>query len=96
MVIVWSEQARTELRKAYEYILQGSYQNAIKVSQEIVDAVLSLPANPGKYPLDKYKRDNDGTWRAFELHRYRISYRALPNEIRVVRMRHTKRNPLLY
>lgn len=80
MVIVWGKQAKAELRKAYEYILQDSYQNAMKVRQEIVNAVLSLSANPEKYSLDKYKKENDGTWRAFELHRYRISYRVLPSE----------------
>lgn len=64
MVIVWENDAKRELRKAYAYILQDSYQNAIKVRQDIINAVLDLSSNPEKYALDKYKRDNDGNWRA--------------------------------
>lgn len=96
MVIVWENKVKQELRKAYEYILQDSYQNALKIRKEIVDAVLSILQHPEKHPLDKYKKDNDGSWRVFELHRYRISYRVMPNEIRIVRMRHTSRSPMEY
>jgi hypothetical protein len=31
--------------------------------------------NPGFYGPDKYKADNDGSYRAFEKHSYRIVYR---------------------
>lgn len=96
MVIVWENEAKRELRKAYGYILQHSFQNAVKVRQAIIDAVLSLPANPERYSPDKFKIDNDGSWRAFELYRYRISYRVKKNEIRIVRLRHTSRSPQSY
>lgn len=46
MVTVWSKRAKTELKKAYEYILQDSPQNAVKVRDEIIDITLNLPANP--------------------------------------------------
>lgn len=96
MVIVWENEVKQELRKAYEYILLDSYQNAVKVRQELLQAVLALISNPEKYPLDKYKKNNDGSWRAFELYHYRISYRVMPMEIRIVRMRHTGRTPKTY
>jgi plasmid stabilization system protein ParE len=35
MVIVWSTRAKVELKRLYEYISKDSYQNAIKVGQEI-------------------------------------------------------------
>jgi hypothetical protein len=54
------------------------YQNAVKVRQTIINSILSLPENPEKYPLDKYKTNNDGTWRAFEIYHYRIWYRIKP------------------
>jgi plasmid stabilization system protein ParE len=76
MVIVWNENAKKELKKIYEYILKDSSQNALKVRQKIIEHILSLLANPEKHPLDKYKINNDGTWRAFEIYRYRISYRV--------------------
>ncbi len=96
MVIFWESEAKRELRRAYEYILQDSFQNAVTVRQAIIDEVLSLPSNPQKFNLDKYKKNNDGSWRAFEKYRYRISYRVKKNEIRIVRLRHTSRSPQTY
>jgi plasmid stabilization system protein ParE len=96
MVTVWSKGARMELRKAYEYILQDSPQNAAKVRDEIIDLTLDLPKHPEKHAPDKFKKNNDGTWRAFEIYHYRISYRIMTDEIRIVRMRHTSRSPLKY
>ena len=94
MVTVWSKVAKAELHKAYLYILLDSLQNAEMVREDIIDATINLSSYPEKHPLDKFKKDNDGTWRAFEKHHYRISYRVMPNEIRIVRMRHTSRSPL--
>lgn len=96
MVTVWSRQAMAELRHAYEYILQDSPQNAVRVKNEIIDITIDLPKHPQKYPPDKYKENNDGTWRAFEKYNYRISYRIMPDEIRIVRFRHVGRTPLSY
>ena len=96
MVIVWENKAKQEFKKAYEYILEGSYQNAVKVRVEIINTTLWLLKHPERYPLDKYKTDNDGSWRAFELHHYRISYRIMKNQIRIVRFRHTSRSPRNY
>lgn len=94
MVTVWSKEAMAELRKAYSYILLDSLQNAEMVREDIIDATINLGKYPEKHPPDKFKNDNDGTWRAFEKHHYRISYRIMPNEIRIVRLRHTSKSPL--
>ena len=96
MVVVWSNSAKVELRKAFEYIALDSLQNAQMVRDTLIDMTIDLSENPEKKPLDKFKKDNDGTWRAFEKHHYRISYRILKNQIRVVRMRHTSKSPLTY
>jgi plasmid stabilization system protein ParE len=66
------------------------------VRDTLIDLTIDLPENPEKHPLDKFKKNNDGTWRAFEKHHYRVSYRILKNQIRVVRMRHTSKSPLAY
>jgi plasmid stabilization system protein ParE len=93
MVTVWSKKARTELQKAFLYIQLDSIQNAEMVRDDIIDMTINLGSHPTKYPADKFKKDNDGTWRAFEKHHYRVSYRIMPNEIRIVRLRHTSRSP---
>jgi len=71
-------------------------QNAEMVRDDLIDATINLAKHPEKHPLDKFKTDNDGTWRPFELHHYRVSYRVMETEIRIVRMRHTSRSPLPY
>jgi len=96
MVTVWSNRAKAALIEAYEYIWVDSPQSAAKVRDEIIDLTLELPKNPEKYPPDKYKKRNDGSWRAFEIYHYRISYRIMPDQIRIIRMRHTRRTPLSY
>ena len=96
VITVWSKRAKAELQKAYKYIYKDSPQNAAKVRDEIIDITIALPQNPEIFPPDKYKKDNDGKWRAFEKYHYRISYYCTPKEIRIVRMRHTSRSSLAY
>jgi len=57
--------------------------------------VSCLP-HPECYGPDKYKLNNDDTYRAFEKHRYRIAYRVLDTEIRILRVRHTSMEPQGY
>jgi plasmid stabilization system protein ParE len=96
MVTVWTPQAIAELNKAYKYISQDSPQNAKKVIDELILLADKLQDQPEMFPPDKFKNNNDGSWRAFEKFRYRISYRITANDIRIVRMRHTSRTPLQY
>lgn len=96
MVVVWSNSAKTELRKAYNYIALDSLKNAQMVRDTLIDITIDLPKHPKKYPLDKFKKSNDGSWRAFEKYNYRISYRVTPGQIRIVRLRHTSRSPLTH
>ena len=96
MVVIWSNSAKAELRKAYEYIALDSLKSAQLVRDALIDLTIELYKHPEKYPLDKFKKDNDGTWRAFEKYSYRLSYRVLANQIRIVRFRHTSKSPLEY
>ncbi len=94
--IKWNRSALNQLIRAIDYIQKDSLQHAEKVRNEIFTAIGDLVYHPEKFPPDKYKLNNDHSFRAFELHNYRISYRFWKNEIRIIRIRHTKRNPLSY
>jgi len=91
--IVWTKPAKNQLREIYNYISQESVQNAIKVINDLTQAVENIVQYPEKYKIDQYKKDNDGTYRAFEKHHFRISYRNENQIIRILRVRHTKMNP---
>ena len=96
MVTRWSRGAELQLQKAFLFIRKDSYQNAIKVRYDIVMMSESLSVNPERFPTDKFKINNDGSYRAVELHRYRISFVILKEVVLIVRLRHTTRSPLLY
>jgi plasmid stabilization system protein ParE len=84
------------MKQAFDYISKDSLQNAKKVVEDILSAVNKAIFNSEIYPPDKYKDNNDGSYRAFENHHYRIVYRFNDNTIRVLRIRHTSMEPKEY
>jgi plasmid stabilization system protein ParE len=94
--IVIDEEAIQALRKAYEYIRTQSIQNAEIVRSGILDSIKNLTNHPEIHPPDKYRIDKDKSFRAYELYSYRISYHVSANEIRILRIRNTKMNPVNY
>lgn len=94
--IKWNKKAIKQLDDAIKYIETDSLQNAEKVEVDILTAIGKIPQHPERYPKDKFKLNNDGSFRAFELHRFRVSYRYLKKEIRILRIRHTSMCPKPY
>ncbi len=94
--ISWDKQATVQFRKAINYIREDSPQNADKVKKEILEKINQLAQWPENNTPDKYKINNTGNYRAFELHRYRISYLVKENEIIIARIRHTGMAPKPY
>jgi len=91
--VVWTKRSLLQIKAAYKYIFKDSPQNAGKVVNDITKAVSKAVPNPEFYGPDKYKINNDGTYRAFEKHSYRISYKITKMTIVVLRVRHTKLEP---
>lgn len=94
--IRWSQTALKQFESAIRFIANDSLQNAGNVKSEILEKTLKLGLHPEIHSPDKYKINNDGSFRAFEIHHYRIAYRVLENEIRILRIRHTSREPKAY
>jgi plasmid stabilization system protein ParE len=94
--IRWNKKAVTDFEKNYRHIRKDSFDSAEKVKFGIVEIIDSLIDHPEKYPLDKFKKDNPGNYRAFEKFSIRIAYRHLEHEIRILRFRHIKREPKEY
>jgi len=94
--IVWDEEAFNNFQSAYQYIKKESLQSAKKVKREIIIAVKKIAIHPQSHPPDKFKINNTGSYRAFEIHSYRIAYKISEKEILILRFRHVKREPLNY
>lgn len=95
-IVVWTKRSQNQMKDAFDYISKDSAQNAHKVLEDIVIAVTKAAKNPEFYNPDKFKKNNDGSYRSFEKHRYRITYRFTANTIRVLRVRHTSMEPKMY
>lgn len=94
--LVVDDVARQSLQEAYLHIRKDSLQNAAKVKNKILASFKDLIKNPERHAPDKYRLNNDGSYHAYELYKYRISYHVSTTEIRILRIRHTKMNPLEY
>ena len=95
--VIWDNEARSYLRQAIAYIRKDSPQNADNVKKDILASVRSLTSYPEKqYAPDKFRKNNDGSYRAYEIHHFRISYFISDEVIRIVRIRHTGMEPKGY
>jgi len=95
--IKWSKPALVQLDKALDFIAEQGYPSyANELEEKILSRIEKLPNNYNIYPADKYKNDNDGTYHAFEIDEYRVSYRVKDTGIKIIRIRHTSRKTRLY
>ena len=79
-----------------EYIALESPQGAKIVESAILEAIDFLPGHPEMHPPDGLKTNNDSTFRAFTVFHYRVTYKIEPENIIILRVRHTSRDPLQY
>jgi len=94
--IEWTNQAHIQFNELLEYLNNESEQALSIVGNAIVDEIEHLPKHPAAHPLDRFKTNNDGTYRACIVYSYRISYLIDKNIIYILRIRHTSREPLEY
>lgn len=66
LTVVWDKRAYISLKKYCDYIRKDSPLNADLVLRGIIEQIKSLPLHPLKFPPDKFKKDSDGHFRAFE------------------------------
>lgn len=94
--VIWSDNAKAQLKEIYLYIKQKSNQGAKQVKTEILSSTRVLETGKEIYKADLLKKDNDGTYRAYVVYSYRIVYRIYKTDIFILRVRHTSREPMEY
>lgn len=95
--IKWSKVALSQFTGILDFIVEngfGSY--AIELEDGIIARLDALAENSELYPADRFKKNNDGSWRAFEVDDYRVSYKIFRSHINIIRIRHTNRKPRKY
>ncbi len=94
--IRWDRQASNSLDQVISYIDERSPRGAGRVKKSLVRHLKMLAHRSDLFELDRFKQENDGTYRSFVVYRIRISYRVLPDEIYVLRVRHCSQDPIIY
>jgi plasmid stabilization system protein ParE len=94
--IVWDKEAILQLQEAYEYLKEHSLRFANRIRKTLKIKIQELSKHPEIYNLDRYKINNDGTIRAFEVYSYRVTYKVKESEIIIARIRHSSREPIEY
>ena len=92
--IEWSRDASRHFHELLDYLYHQSENAASIVGKAILDEVEKLAAHPASHPPDRFKKHNDGNYRACIIYSYRISYYTDSNIIYILRIRHTSREPL--
>ncbi|RZL54891.1 MAG: type II toxin-antitoxin system RelE/ParE family toxin [Pedobacter sp.] len=94
MEIKWNRLAIKQLLDIIQYLEdKDSVNYAEQLENKILSRIKSLPQKIEIYQADRLKKANDGSFYAFEIDSYRISYRKLEKEIRILRIRHAYRRP---
>ena len=97
--IIWTDIAKEQLRDAYKNLLEQSNSKATtnRVFEDIFKKAKALLRNPYVFQPDRLRTTKDESIRAFEKHKYRITYQISPDlkAIAIIRFRHTSMEPFI-
>ncbi len=98
LTIIWDDFALIELQEILEYLSGRSILAPKIVKKAVLANIKLISKSPFIFESDKLKIDKDQNFRAFSVYSYRITYQIVleNNEIRILRIRHTSREPLGY
>lgn len=96
--ISWDRKALDQLKEILEYLAKQSDQAPKIVKSAIVSRLDVIKTNPLITEPDKLKDPFDKDFRSFIVFSYRVTYQIKSDlkEIRILRVRHTSREPLGY
>ena len=96
--IIWDKEALKHFKQILIYLDTQSEQAPKIVKEAVVTRLELVKANPLICEVDKLKNPADATFRAFVVFNYRLTYQIKTDqqEIRILRIRHTSREPLGY
>lgn len=96
--IIWDRIALDHFKDILEFLSKQSSQAPKIVKDGVLSRLDDVKKNALIFELDKLKDTPNKEFRAFVIYSYRITYQIKidSREIRIVRIRHTSREPLGY
>jgi hypothetical protein len=96
--VVWDIEALGQFKEILIFLEEQSIHAPKIVKNAVLDRIEQIKVNPLSFELDKLKSPSDKDFRAFIVFSYRITYQIKfdAREIRILRIRHTSREPLGY
>ena len=96
--IVWDRNALDNLKDILEFLSKQSHLAPKIIKEGIFTRLEIIKTNALICEIDKLKENSSKEFRAFVVYSYRVTYqiKTETKEIRVIRVRHTSRDPLGY
>lgn len=96
--VIWDRKTLDEFKEILTFLEEQNVQAPKIVKKAVMDRISILKRNPNICEPDKLKEPNSAAFRAFIVFNYRVTYQIIDeeNEIRILRIRHTSREPQGY
>jgi len=96
--IIWDRSALDDFKDILSFLSKQNTQASKIIKEGVLTRLDSIKTNALIYEPDKLKDEPNKEFRAFVVYSYRITYqiKAERKEIRIIRIRHTSREPLGY
>ncbi len=96
--LIWDRTALDHFKEILAHLNKQSHQAPKIVKDAILSRLEVIKTNPHIIELDKLKDSPNNDFRAFVVFSYRVTYqiKTETREIRILRIRHTSREPLGY
>ncbi len=96
--IIWDRIALDDFKNILDFLSKQSSQAPKIVREGVLSRINEIKINPLIFELDKLKDYPNKEFRAFVIYNFRITYQIKPaaKEIRILRIRHSSREPLGY
>ena len=96
--IIWDKVALNDFKEILDFLSKQSTKAPKIVKEGVLTRLDIITSNAFICEIDKLKENPNKEYRAFIVYSYRITYqvKAETEEIRIIRIRHTSREPLGY
>lgn len=97
-IIKWDRVALNHFKEILTYLSEQSTKAPKIVKEGVLSRLDDIKKNPFIFEIDRLKDNPNKEFRAFIIFNYRITYqiKEATKEIRILRIRHTSREPLGY